>query len=119
MPRVWRANHGTEVVPVFGVPEVSTVFARALHAATSLVSPMARGRIVSGLDGHGANRDTRDPGALQDLRGQALTVRRMDALRRGVGGGPGDSAGLPSTGSRAAEGVLAALASMDLPEVLR
>lgn len=119
MGRSFPSNHGTVTVPACGADPIATQLAGALHVATSLVSPMTRGRFLPGLAGSGTRRDTRDPGALQDMRGQALVTRRMDRIRAGVGGGPGDPSGLPSTGARTTLGVMSALRGMDLPEVLR
>lgn len=117
--RLWPSNHRTVTVVDFGPDPLAVQFAAALQVATSLVSPMTRGRFLPGLSGVGARRDSRDPGALQDLRGQALVVRRMDRIRGGIGGGPGDQSGLPSTGARTTGTVMSALAGMELPEVLR
>lgn len=117
--RFWPSNHRTVQVVAPGPDPLATQFAAALQVATSLVSPMTRGRFLPGLSGVGARRDTRDPGALQDLRGQALVTRKMDRIRGGIGGGPGDPSGLPSTGSRGSSPVMSALAGMSLPEVLR
>lgn len=117
--RLWPSNKRTVTVDTFGPNPVSVAQMGGLHQAISLVSPMARGRARYGLPGVGANRDDRDIGALQDFRGQALVARRMDQLRAGTQGGPGDAPAYPSTGSSRTAGIMSSLAGMDLPEVLR
>lgn len=119
MARGWAENRRRVVVDTFDPHPQSVSWVSALLQATALTSPMVRGRFRTGVPGVGVTgRDDRDIGPLQDFRGQALVARRMDRLRAGAQGGPSQAPAYPSTGGRT-PGVLASLAAMDLPEVLR
>lgn len=103
---------------VLGTDPISASFMGRLFGATTLPSPMASGRFRPGDKGAMENRDGRDIGPLQNFRGKGLVGRGI-VDRLGAQGGPSSQPAFPGTGSSVAPSMRAALAGMDLPQILR
>ena len=103
----------------FGTQPVPASFARRLHMATSLVSPMVAGRFrpqdkgaPQNRAGRGSSYGSADLGALQVLTGM---YQGPMTVRLGAQAGPSSQPGFPSTNNDSSVD----LSGMGLPDVWR
>jgi hypothetical protein len=99
---------------VYGPNPISAGQAQQLFMATSLTSPMVRGRFRSQQAGAGENRaTTTDLGSLQVLRGM---YQGPQGVRLGAQAGPSSQPAFPSTNN---DVTVTGLGMMDLPSLWR
>lgn len=99
---------------VYGPNPIAAGTAQKLFIATSLTSPMVRGRFRTGQAGAGENRaQTTDLGSLQVLRGM---YQGPQGVRLGAQAGPSQQPAYPSTNN---DVTVTGLGMLDLPDVWR
>lgn len=99
---------------VYGPNPIAASMSQKLFVATSLTSPMVRGRFRTGQAGDGENRaQTTDLGSLQVLRGM---YQGPQGVRLGAQAGPSQQPAFPSTNG---DVTVTGLGMLDLPEVWR